>query len=94
MGFPYRWVNTRCANDGRIYTIPIPMAGLIYLNFYIFNFLKCIMNTRKPTVKIFLFLQLLRGTSTIFKSCDLSTQNYAIDTTVVRIAPVHLGPYL
>ena len=26
MGFPYSWVNTRCANDGRIYTIPIPMS--------------------------------------------------------------------
>ena len=23
MGFPYSWVNTRCANNGRTYTIPI-----------------------------------------------------------------------
>ena len=24
MGYPYSWVNTRCANDGRIYT---PISG-------------------------------------------------------------------
>ena len=29
MGFPYLWVNTRCANNGRTYTIPIPWQ--IYL---------------------------------------------------------------
>ena len=28
MDFPYSWVNTRCANNGRIYTIPIPMAAI------------------------------------------------------------------
>ena len=26
MGFPYSWVNTRCANNGRTYTIPIPIT--------------------------------------------------------------------
>ena len=31
MGFPYSWVNTRCANYGRTYTIPIP-----YRTFYPF----------------------------------------------------------
>ena len=25
MGFPYSWVIRRCANNGRIYTIPIPI---------------------------------------------------------------------
>ena len=25
MDSPYSWVNTRCANNGRTYTIPIPI---------------------------------------------------------------------
>ena len=37
MGFPYSWVNTRCANDGRIYTIPIPMAGTMVTTLSVFN---------------------------------------------------------
>ena len=29
MGFPYSWVNTRCSNNDRTYTIPIPMTLVV-----------------------------------------------------------------
>ena len=34
MGYPYSWVNTRCANDGRIYT---PISGTTDVQIAIVN---------------------------------------------------------
>ena len=31
MGFPYSWLIRRCANYGRIYTIPIPVAHSVFV---------------------------------------------------------------